>query len=143
MLPERIAEKINPEPNSGCWLWGASLDRKGYGQIMLHRNDLRRAHRVVYEAFKGPVPAGLDLDHLCRVRSCVNPDHLEPVTRAVNLNRGIKNRAALHAKTHCPNGHEYTADNTRWYHPPSKKYAHRQCLFCLADNHARNNGRRS
>ena len=139
MLPQRIETKIMPEPNSGCWLWAASLDGKGYGQVSINGRP-RRAHRVVYEYERGPIPAGLDLDHKCRNPICVNPDHLEPVTRGENLRRGIGNRAALHAKTHCPNGHEYKADSFKWYHPPSRKYAHRLCLICLAANQARNGG---
>ena len=133
-LPERIQSKIMPEPNSGCWLWTASLDGKGYGQIMCGRNNLKRAHRLVYESLRGAIPAGLDLDHKCRVRSCVNPDHLEPVTRAENLRRGIGNRAALQAKTHCKNGHEYSVKNTRWYCPPGREnFPQRICRICAAN----------
>jgi hypothetical protein len=70
-----------------CWIWQRSL-RNGYGQLARCQNGERYAHRFYYIELRGPIPAGLDLDHLCRIRACVNPDHLEPVTRAENLRRG-------------------------------------------------------
>jgi hypothetical protein len=75
----------------GCWLWTASTDPKGYAQFDFRTRNTR-GHRFVYEALVGRIPEGLDLDHLCRVRRCVNPAHLEPVTRAENLRRGYKHR---------------------------------------------------
>ena len=75
-----------PEPNTGCWLWLGGLNQKGYPQFK-HQQRTWRAHRFMYERAKGPLPEGLTLDHLCRVRSCVNPDHLEPVTHAENCRR--------------------------------------------------------
>jgi hypothetical protein len=82
-------------------------------------------HRVSYEAFKGPIPDGLTIDHLCRNRACVNPEHLEPVTMRVNCLRG-ESPAAVHArKTHCPKGHEYSAENTYRH-----KGNHRMCKLC-------------
>ncbi len=77
------ADKIMPEPNSGCWFWLGALSR-GYGSL---KNA--RAHRVAYEMTIGPIPEGLVIDHLCRVTSCVNPDHLEAVTQAENVRRGL------------------------------------------------------
>ena len=77
---------IEPEPNTGCWVCTKVPTSNGYVQFCVNgRIDM--AHRVVYELERGPIPEGLDLDHLCRNRSCVNPAHLEPVTRAVNLQR--------------------------------------------------------
>src|SRR5699024_1617461 len=73
---------------------------------------MKLAHRVSYETFAGPIPEGLDLDHLCRNRSCVNPEHLEPVTRSENLRRSPL-MARGQDKTHCPHGHEYSPENTR------------------------------
>lgn len=72
---------------SGCWIWQFSRSPSGYGQVW-HEGKLAQAHRIYYEKEVGPIPTGLDLDHLCRVRACVNPEHLEPVTRAVNARRG-------------------------------------------------------
>lgn len=139
-MDDRIQSKISPEPNSGCWLWTASLDGKGYGQISMNGRP-RRAHRVVYEAERGPIPAGLDLDHKCRNPVCVNPDHLEPVTRAVNLARGIGNRAALKAKTHCKNGHEYSGANVVIQARPDRKYSTRRCVACAMAAQHRFRGR--
>lgn len=94
--------------DDGCWLWCASTARGGYGQF----NDGRtmvRAHRFAYEQLVGPIGEGLDLDHLCRERACVNPKHLEPVDRAENLRRGY---AARGVPTHCAQGHAFDRDNT-------------------------------
>ncbi len=86
----RLWNKISPEPNSGCWLWagayGGSPDRRGYGQIWW-RDRRRMAHRVAYEVWRGPIPDGLQVDHLCRTPECVNPAHLEPVTPTENVRR--------------------------------------------------------
>jgi len=106
-LLERFEEKYIPEPNSGCWLWTAA-QLNGYGAIKVD-GRFRGAHRVGYELHKGPVPAGLVLDHLCRVPFCVNPDHLEPVTIGENISRGDNH---YRGKTHCKRGHEFTTGNT-------------------------------
>lgn len=82
-------EKIlsNTDRSGSCWLWRRSILASGYGQVR-HNGKPSRAHRVAYEVFIGPIPAGLVLDHLCGVKSCCNPEHLEPVTQAENLRRG-------------------------------------------------------
>lgn len=92
----------------------------------------KQAHRVAYELLIGPIAAGLELDHLCRTHACVNPAHLEPVTGQVNLLRGVGFPATNAAKTHCPQGHEYTAENTYW----SKK-GQRGCRACTAEKQRR------
>lgn len=90
--------------DSGCWLWSGRLVH-GYGQVAVGQTT-KRAHRYVYEALLGPIPDGLTLDHLCRVRNCVNPDHLEPVTQRENLMRSELTIAARNAaKSHCVHGH--------------------------------------
>lgn len=91
-LAERFWPKVSK--TDSCWLWQASLDGKGYGQINGGRTPTRmmRAHRVAYELVIGPIPDGLDLDHLCRTPRCVNPDHLEPVTRRENTARGDRHK---------------------------------------------------
>jgi hypothetical protein len=99
-----------PEPNSGCWLWLGGLSGGGYGSVSVV--DVQAtAHRFSYELYKGPIPEGLQLDHLCRNRSCVNPDHLEPVTSRENILRGEGLSAINARKTHCPLGHELTGKN--------------------------------
>src|SRR5690349_21776126 len=103
---EKIAKYSIPEPNTGCWLWIGAIMKNGYGvSSAMGRNIL--AHRLSYIAHVGPIPSGKHLDHLCRVRSCVNPDHLEPVTPAENLKRGIGQLP--HAA--CRRGHAMTPDN--------------------------------
>jgi hypothetical protein len=88
----------------GCWLWtGHTVS--GYGRFKM-RNKVHAAHRFAYEHIVGPIPDGLQIDHVCRVRNCVNPDHLEPVTQAENIKRGY-----FATKPHCPQGHPYAGDN--------------------------------
>lgn len=84
---ERFWSKVDKGADDECWLWTASTDGHGYGQFW---NGERRmpTHRWAYEQARGPIPEGLQLDHLCRVRRCVNPDHLEAVTQAENIRRG-------------------------------------------------------
>lgn len=118
-LAPRLREKIEPQEDSGCWVWVAGKSPLGYGRFGVGSNTYL-AHRIVYEALVGPVPDGLELDHLCRNPSCVNPGHLEPVTHAENMRRGANAN-----KTHCPNGHEYTPENT---HIRSSGW--RQCRAC-------------
>lgn len=91
---DRMAPKITVD-GVGCWVWTASL-RDGYGQVRVG-SSVRSAHRVMYEQLVGPVADGLDLDHLCRRRECVNPDHLEQVTRRDNLLRSPVTMASLHS----------------------------------------------
>lgn len=96
-----------------CWEWTAHVRSDGYGQF--HRcPDYRAvvAHRRAWELLVGPIPGGMVLDHLCKNRVCVNPDHLEPVTQGVNVRRGASG-ARYAARTHCPRGHEYSEANTR------------------------------
>lgn len=98
-----------------CWLWTGHLDREGYGKFR-GASERVRAHKFAYESLVGPVPDGLVLDHVvargCTNRHCVNPAHLEPVTCGENIRRG-RTGCAQTAKTHCPQGHEYTPENTR------------------------------
>lgn len=109
-----------------CWLWTAATNRHGYGMIRVN-GQLLRAPRVAYELLVGPIPPGLQIDHLCRVRACVNPSHLEPVTQKENILRG-ESPAAHHArKTQCAAGHSFDAANT--YYP---KRGGRQCRVCRA-----------
>lgn len=114
----RSAEDVNL-----CWEWtGSKL--KGYGQIRVACRT-RYAHRWAYERFVGPIPDGLELDHLCRNPGCVNPAHLEPVTHRVNMLRGETVGARHAAVTACPAGHPYDEANTG-----RTASGGRRCLAC-------------
>ena len=109
-----------------CWTWTAAKRSGGYGVISVDR-VLKTAHRLSYEWARGEIPDGLEIDHLCHNRACVNPSHLEAVTPRVNMSRA--RGTAFHinaAKTHCPQGHEYTPENT--YVLP--KQGARRCRTC-------------
>jgi hypothetical protein len=109
-----------------CWLWTASQNGLGYGQFR-ETDRMVRPHRWVYAATFGPIPAGLDIDHLCRVRHCVNPAHLEAVTERENVLRGGMPNAGLSKRTHCGRGHAFDEANT-YYRPDGG----RRCRKCLA-----------
>lgn len=98
-------------PDGDCWIWTGSRTRNGYGQLGIH-GARYMAHRAFYMYFVGEIPEGLDLDHLCRNRACVNPWHLDPVTRSVNLLRGDTERTHFSSRVACPQGHLYDEANT-------------------------------
>ena len=106
---ERFWSKV--DRSGDCWLWTACISIYGYGDFWQKRGT-KKAHRVAYEFRHGPVPAGLQIDHLCRNRACVNPDHMEVVTNRVNGLRGISQAAFNAKKTHCMRGHEFNDINT-------------------------------
>lgn len=129
-------DKVSMEPNSGCWIWIGTTTGTGiksrngtnleYGQFTRPNAKktggakMQLAHRAAYKALIGPIPKGLQIDHLCTVTFCVNPNHLEPVTNLENQRRA--------RPTHCKNGHEYTPENTVFY--PSARG--RRCKTCSA-----------
>lgn len=135
-----IFARAIPEPNSGCWLWVLAVNKDGYGKLKKNRKSLI-AHRFTYEQLVGPIPAGLEIDHLCTNKSCVNPAHLEPVPTKVNIERMHKRRPEAKtrlgriarerrdARTHCPQGHPYSGDNLRI--APSGQQV---CKTCTREN---------
>lgn len=145
---ERFLEKIQIQDN-GCWHWTGFVDGEGYGRFALARGKTQQAHRISVELHGGIIPAGFQVDHTCHKtsechggrsclhRRCVNPDHLEPVTKLENGRRGHhrtesgQSACAAHqrSKTHCPSGHEYTPENT--YHKKNE----RACLECRRKEH--------
>lgn len=112
----------------GCWEWTGALHKAGYGELFVE-GKRQRAHRLVYEALVGPIPAGMHLDHLCRNRRCVRPDHLEPVTPKENVHRGESIPARNAAKTHCIAGHPFSEANTYIYFDRKGRMA-RVCKTC-------------
>lgn len=107
-MDQRFINKVNLSDE--CWLWNASLNNFGYARYKID-GKMVLAHRYAYKYFNGDIPKGFELDHICRVRHCVNPAHLEAVTHLDNVRRG-KSGEHGKVKTHCPQGHEYTDSNT-------------------------------
>lgn len=112
---QRFLEKVAVNPETGCWEWTGGIRPNGYGQFSAGRKEdgTASAHRVSYELFVGPIPPRLELDHLCRVRHCVNPKHLEPVTARENTRRSMSPHGINARKTHCKNNHLFDDGNTR------------------------------
>lgn len=130
-LVARFFAKAEEDTATGCWNWTALKDKKGYGRFEYATKDQRLAYAVSYGLLISEVPVGLQLDHLCRNTSCVNPYHLEPVTGAVNMAR------AAAVKTACPSGHPYSDENT--YLSPKGA---RVCRTCRAKSQRADKERR-
>lgn len=110
-VEERFWSKVDKDRSDGCWLWMAALTTNGYGQFNWKGRPIR-AHRFAYQSVKGPIADEIIFDHLCRVRRCVNPEHLEIVTTRTNTLRGIGISAINARKTHCTQGHPFDLFNT-------------------------------
>jgi hypothetical protein len=132
-IRRRFDGLYSPEPMSGCWLWLGPLSTGGYGNVSItlgpNQNAKVIAHRLAYELFHGPIPIGMCIDHLCRCKACVNPDHLEAVTPAENVRRG-KTGVLRIPKTACCRGHVYTAENSYMKWSSQKKKHYRFCKVC-------------
>lgn len=143
-IMDLFPDKVMPEPNSGCWLWDGVWDTPGYAFIHLNRRQMAhtsanlrrtRGHRLSYELSCGPIPPKHDVDHLCRVRCCVNPAHLEPVTERENTLRSpITLAGENHRKTHCNRGHELSGWNLIVLPSkgtPGQMHERRACRTCM------------
>lgn len=126
---ERFWAKVAGPDANGCWLWQHCTSH-GYGSFVVDGKKIR-AHRYSYERLVGPIPDGLTLDHLCHVKACVNPAHLEPVTQGENVLRGIGCVAQNARKTHCGNGHLLEGDNLL---PYDRSRGRRMCKTCRNAN---------
>lgn len=123
-LRDRLIAKIKVNEITGCWEWTGYKMPNGYARIGIGQKG-HYAHRVSYETFVGPIPPRLTVDHLCRVRHCINPSHLEVVTNRVNILRGNSPSAEQARWTHCRNGHALTGDNLS-----VSKNGKRRCVAC-------------
>ncbi len=129
-LPVRFWAKVQSQ-SSDCWEWTAYRNRGGYGVFGIdgRRGNTALAHRLAYETLVESIPSGLECDHLCRNRACVNPAHIEAVTRRTNVMRGVGLAALNAVKTHCPKGHEYSDANT------IRRRGKRWCRRCHRDSY--------
>jgi len=126
---DRFFSKVNK--TDGCWLWNSTPSTKGYGMYWVD-GKYALAHRYSYQKFVGDIKDGYQIDHLCRVRKCVNPEHLQQVTQKENILRGTGVTSVNHKKTHCMNGHEFSKENTYI----TKKNS-RRCRICLREKSKR------
>lgn len=133
-LLERLLKRT--EQDGDCWSWTGAKCSEGYGRIQVEmgrrQGRIGITHRVAYELLVGAIPAGAHLDHLCRNRACVNPEHLEPVDCRTNVLRGSGLSAVNASKTHCKRGHEFTEDNTR-----RDRNGSRYCRACASEYRSR------
>lgn len=133
-----ILARVTVDPDTGCWIWQSCIDQYGYAKA--RRGGDRAGHRLSYATFVGVIPDGLQIDHLCRVKSCVNPQHLEPVTLRENMmRRWVAVRPFQgRIRDHCKKGHPYAGSNL--YITPTGK---RDCRACRKEASRRYQARRA
>lgn len=136
-LPRPLASRVRVGSETDCWEWMGQRTTGGYGVLSV-KGRMHMTHRLVYEVLVGPIPVGLQIDHLCRNRACCRPDHLEPVTAKVNSERGMRAQAE-----ECKYGHPFSGDNLGFR--KQSRYPHlvaRVCLTCQRDRGRRGQEKR-
>ena len=124
----RLMTKVEEQPN-GCWIFTGHKNGRGYGVIW--DRGAASAHRVAWRELVGPIPDGLVIDHLCRNRACINPDHMELVTNEENVRRGMRGEMSQQSwAAHCKRGHEMAGDNVGWINPKNGATPWRYCREC-------------
>lgn len=131
---KRMSNRWDMEEETGCWVWRPPLHNTGYSQITVRRKKTS-GHRAAYMLLKGEIPHDMVIDHLCRTRACVNPEHMELVTNKENLLRGEGFSAVNAKKTHCPQGHSYSEENTYMLR------GYRNCRTCMRERRPLKNPR--
>jgi len=134
-LKSRFWAKVDRQSDGECWLWNGATGPHGYGNFKTGYKKWSYAHRFSASIHGISIPSGKELDHLCRVRSCVNPSHLEAVTHRTNILRGESFMSRNARKTHCKRGHEFTSANT--YTQKRRTKTCRHCLQCRIDKRSK------
>jgi hypothetical protein len=134
----RFWRHVNKDGPNGCWKWTGTKGHAGHGLMYRAPHKKVAAHRFSYVLHGGVIPEGLVLDHLCRNTNCVNPAHLEPVTRGENTLRGDTITGNNLRKTHCKRGHPFTPENL-WAHPTGA----RRCKTCESENQRKRRARKA
>ena len=142
---DRFWEKIRLGDPDACWNWLVAVDQHGYGKIRIGGRRATggrdvKAHQFSYEIKYGPVPEGLEIDHLCRNPRCVNPVHLEAVTHGENMRRGMSISGRNFRKTHCSRGHAFDEGNTQ-IKIDNRGRTHRSCKTCHREGQRRRRSR--
>lgn len=144
-VESRVARLSKVDETSGCWVWGGSKDKDGYGKVRVKFPNGRvayLAHRMTFMHFVGDIPDGKEVDHICKNTSCINPAHLRLLTHRENVEAGdYKTHHRNAVKTHCIHGHALTAENIRIQR--HKNTVMRHCKLCAKDRSKKYNAERT